>query len=162
MAIDACPVPPIAPVLGVVRFEPGVFKAAFPMFVTVSDGALQLYFAYATLLLNNTCGSTVCDATVREALLNLLVAHIAAMFSGVNGQPPSGTVGRVDKATEGSVNAGFDMGQVNQGAAWYMQTQWGAMYWTMTGRFRQFFYVAPPPTCADLPYGLPFIPDCGC
>lgn len=149
MAIDSCPTP-TAPITGVVRFEPAEFKAAYPMFATVADSTLRLYFFYATLLLNNSCASLVCDAQTRETLLYLLTAHITALFSGVGGQPPSGVVGRVDTAHEGTVSVGLDMGVTSQAQAWYLQTQWGAMYWNMTGRFRRFMYVAPEPTCADL------------
>ena len=148
MAIDPCPTP-TAPVKGVVRFVPADFKAAFPMFATVADAALSMNFAWATLLLNNSCKSIVCDATLREQLLNFLTAHITALFNGVNGQPPSGAVGRVADATEGSVSASLDYGQITNDEAFFVQTQWGAFFWTATARWRTFRYVPAPATCAD-------------
>lgn len=150
MAIDSCPAP-TTPVRGVVRFVAAEFKAAYPEFAAVSDGSLLLCFTYATLLLNNSCSSMVCDANTRQTLLYLLTAHIAALFYGANGQIPSGAVGRVAKATQGSVSADLDMGETSRAQAWYLQTQWGALYWTMTGVYRQPLYVAPEPTCAEFP-----------
>lgn len=166
MTIAACP--PSTPITkGVVVFVPGDFKAAFTSFATVSDGALQLSFNLATLQLNNSCGSRVCDANLRESLLNLLVAHITALKDGENGNPPAGIVGRVDKAQEGSVSVSTDMGTVVYGQAYYLQTQWGAMYWQATAQFRTAVYIPAPLVCADLgvngyPYGGFPGDGCGC
>lgn len=149
MTIAACP-PSAPPVRGVVVFVPADFKAAFPSFATVADGSLVIAFAYATTLLNNTCGSRVCDAALREQLLNLLVAHITALLFGENGQPPAGVVGRVDKATEGSVSVSAVMDTAGEkGKDWYVQTQWGGLYWLATARFRMFVYAPAPAVCAD-------------
>lgn len=148
MAIDPCPAP-AAPVKGVVRFVPADFKVAFPEFASIADARLTLQFNNATLLLNNSCGSYVCDAPKREHLLNLLTAHLAALFDGVNGAGATGAVGRVASATEGTVSAQLEMPTVPN-AAWYQQTQWGALYWTATAMYRSFVYVAPPPVCADM------------
>lgn len=148
MTISACP-PQSAPTLGVVVFDPTAFKAAFPEFATVADMALQMNFQFATLQLGNTCTSLVCDAAARETLLNLLVAHITQLRNGINGQPPGGIVGRIDKAAEGSVNVSAAMGGEVYGQAYYDQTQWGAMYWAATMQYRTFHYIPAPPVCAD-------------
>lgn len=148
MTVVSCP-PPSAPVFGVVVFDPAAFKAAFPEFATVTDAALNMNFAFAELQLANSCGSRVCDASKRETLLNLLVAHITQLRNGINGQPPAGIVGRIDKAAEGSVSVGAGMGVEVYGQAYYDQTQWGAMYWAATAQYRTALYVAPPPVCAD-------------
>lgn len=163
MAIDPCPAPAV-PVKGVVRFVPSDFRESFPEFESVADPRLQLQFNNATLLLNNSCGSYVCDAALREHLLNLLTAHLAALFDGVNGQPPSGAVGRVSRATEGSVTAELDFSATNT-EAFYVQTQWGALYWAATARFRSFVYVPAPLACGDV-FGpqdaFGYFPGCGC
>lgn len=167
MSITPCP--PQTPVTtGVVVFDPATFKVAFPSFATVADPALSMAFQLATLQLNNSCGSRVCDAAVRELLLNLLVAHIAALTYGENGNPPSGLVGRVNRAQEGSVSVGTDFGTMVYGQAYYAQTQWGAMYWQSTARFRTMVYIPAPVVCADLgvngyPYnGYGGNDGCGC
>lgn len=153
MAIAPCA--PVTKVHGVVVFEPIPFKALFPMFATVDNAALQFNFNNATLLLNNSCGSRVCDAQLREHLLNLLTAHITALANGVNGQPPAGIVGRINSATEGSVSVQAAWSTtVSASQAWYIQTQWGALYWEATARFRLGRYVPPPPGCGYGPGGF--------
>lgn len=164
--MSVVPCPPNTPVTrGVVVFDSAAFKAAFTSFATVADPALQLSFQMATTLLDNSCGSRVKDATKREFLLNLLVAHVTALKDGENGQPPAGVVGRVDRAQEGSVSVSASMGTMDRGQAYYAQTQWGAMYWQATARFRTMVYVPAPPVCADFPnpgFPPPYNGDCGC
>lgn len=165
MAIDPCP--PSTPITrGIVRLVPADFKVAFPEFATVADAALLVNFDAATLMLNNTCKSRVCDAVLREKLLNWLTAHITALRNGVNGQPPSGLVGRISDATEGSVSVGTEFAVATFDQAWYSQTQYGVLYWNGTAGFRMFIYAPAPAVCADfpgsLPFGFPGDPGCGC
>jgi hypothetical protein len=168
MTVVACP--PNTPVQhGVVVFVPATFKTLFPAFAAVADGVLSIYFTLATLVLNNSCCSRVQDATVREQLLNLLVAHIASIFGGPNGTP-SGLVGVVTSATEGSVSVSAELAShIPFTAAYFAQTQYGLLFWQATAPWRQFVYVAPPLVCADLepgaglglyPYGIG--DGCGC
>lgn len=151
MSVVPCVPQPITP--GIVVFNPAVFKAQFPDFATVADGALQLNFTRATLQLNNSCGSRVKDANQRELLLNLLVAHITALFNGVGGQPPQGVVGRISDATEGSVSVSSDYGSdIPKNMAYYIQTRWGAEYWQATARYRTMRYIPPPAAgCCNTP-----------
>lgn len=153
MSVTPCPTPS-APAYGVVVFVPATFKAAFPSFATVADAALNLSFTLATLQLNNSCGSKVKDATLREMLLNLLTAHITALKDGENGTPPAGIVGYVNSAAEGSDRVAASMGTVVYGQAYYLQSQWGLLYWQSTARFRTMRYVPAPPVCADYGNGL--------
>lgn len=144
MSIAPCP-PASQAVHGVVVFEPALFKVAFPEFATVDDLRLQAYFDRAELQLNNSCGSRVRNAVLREKLLNLLVAHFAALYSGVSGQPPSGLVGRISEGQEGTVSASVDWGAlISPSQAYYLQTPWGAEYWQATARFRQAVYLPAP------------------
>jgi len=144
MSIAPCP-PSSAAVHGVVVFEPAIFKAKYPAFATVDDTELQNYFDRAELQLNNSCGSRVRNAVLREKLLMLLVAHFAALYSGTNGQPPAGVVGRISSAQEGTVSADVDWGaDISPSQAYYLQTQWGAEYWQATARFRQAVYLPAP------------------
>lgn len=140
------------PVHGVVTFDPAVFVAAYPMFATVAPGLLTSYFFLATMIVDNSCNSVVDDATFREHLLNLLVAHIATLVpTGTNaGGAGSGGafVGRVASATEGTVTISAEYAaSVSQSMAWFTQTQWGAMFWQLTSPYRSFRYVAPPMCC---------------
>ncbi|EJX7554741.1 DUF4054 domain-containing protein, partial [Escherichia coli] len=127
--------------MGVVIFDPSAFKLRYPEFSSVDDALLQQYFTQATIYLDNTDTSRVSDLAVRSMLLNMLVAHIACLYSGANGQSPSGLVGRIDSASEGSVSVHADMPGGTANSAWYMQTKYGADYWNATAPFRTFQYI---------------------
>jgi len=145
VGIAACP-PNTPPVHGVVTFDPAVFIVSYPMFATVDPAALTLNFTLATLALNNSCRSIVIDAAVREVLLNLLTAHITALLNGVNGAPPAGIVGRISTATEGTVSVSAEY-IASASASWFIQTQWGAMFWQLTLQYRTFRYIPAPNAC---------------
>lgn len=126
--------------MGVVTFNPTTFKARYPEFSTVDNTLLGSYFTESTLILNNTEGSIVADVAQRALLLNMLTAHLAALYSGISGQSPSGIVGRINQATEGSVSVGADMGPVYNSQAWFIQTKYGAQYWAATAQYRMMQY----------------------
>lgn len=140
--IGPCECDQITP--GVVQFDPVAFQAAFPAFATVSTTVLTANFAMATLLLNNSCCSAVRDAPTRSALLNLIVAHITQLLQGANGEPPSGLVGRIGAAGQGSVNVNVEWAStVSMSEAYWSQTQYGAMFWQMALPYRSAFYMPP-------------------
>jgi hypothetical protein len=140
MSVGPCDHTP--PAYGTVVFEPAAFKISYPAFATVDDSVLQGYFDLATLFLNNRCGSRVANGTIRERLLNLIVAHLAALFSGENGQPRTGVVGRLASATEGTVTGQFQYSsEVSESEAFWIQTQYGATYWALTATYRTAVYV---------------------
>lgn len=122
-----------------VVFDPEAFKQRYPEFQTVDNAVLGMYFAEATIYLDNGGCSQVTNLTIRSALLNMIVAHIAALNSGVNGEPPTPLVGRVSNATEGSVSVGTEY-NVPGSAAWYSQTKYGAAFWEATKRYRMVRY----------------------
>lgn len=128
---------------GIVVFDPAAFIAAYPSFKTVPSGALTANFNSATLMLNNSYASIVRDEPTREQLLNLLTAHITALLNGVNGQPPSGVVGRISAAIEGSVSVTLDYMTQSEAAAYFSQTPWGAQFWQSTAIYRTARYVVP-------------------
>lgn len=145
MSITPCTTPPAAIVRGVVVFEPAVFKTQYPAFATVADALLQIDFDIATMFLNNSCCSIVQDANIRTRLLYLLVAHIATLLQGQNGQSPSGLIGRVDSATEGSVSVSAAyIDAMSMSEAYFSQTQYGVMFWMATAGYRSFHYVPAP------------------
>lgn len=145
--------------MGVVAFDPAAFIVLFPQFATVPAPALTFNFTRACQILDNTDRSEVCDLTERALLLNLLVAHITALNQGVNGVAPSGLVGRVSGATQGTIRVDTDYGPTSQSAAWYLQTQWGAEYWSDTAKYRTMRYrpgrswPAPPQPLPGLGFG---------
>ena len=109
----------------------------------MAEAVLQQNFNQAELMLNNSCCSVVCDAPTRQILLNLATAHITALLNGVNGQPPTGIVGRISSATQGSVTVQAEMLQQSESAAYWQQTPWGVQFWMSTLRFRTARYVPP-------------------
>ncbi|KVI49567.1 hypothetical protein AWS52_24540 [Enterobacter cloacae subsp. cloacae] len=127
--------------MAIVVFDINAFRERYPEFDTVSGTLLNAYFVEATVYLDNTDCSPVTDVNVRAVYLNMLVAHIAALNSGVGGQKPSGLVGRVASASEGSVSVSTGEVPVSPSSWWYLQTPYGAAYWQATGRYRVFQYV---------------------
>lgn len=133
---------------GVVTFDAAAFVQRFPQFAaynTANPGGLQMFFDEAALLLKNNQNSLVKDLAERSILLNMLTAHIATLGGVVapgGAGSTAGQVGRVSSAGEGSVSASLDMGAVYGTAAWYMQTQWGAQYWTLTAKYRTARFVS--------------------
>jgi hypothetical protein len=146
-----------------ITFDPAAWKAAFPVFANVADPQAQFFFDQATLICSNeACGNMVnfqpAGVDFLKNALWLLTAHIAWLQSprDASGQPSSsGTispiVGVITNASEGSVSVGASIGDVNAGSpsqAWFMQTQWGATYWTIMAGTRTAQYVPAP-----FPYG---------
>ena len=119
----------------VVSFNSVVFLSRYPEFNTLNVDLLAYYFAEAGMYCRNDGLGPITDTTVLAVLLNMLTAHIAALNSGVNGQPAPQTVGRISQASEGSVSVSLEMKAVN-GAAWYMQTKYGAAYWEASLPYR--------------------------
>lgn len=126
--------------MAVASFDLEAFRARYPEFATVADSTIEAYWDEASLYLNNTNCSRVSNIAMRGLLLNMLTAHLAALFSGVNGNPPSGIVGRVSSATEGSVSIAASMEGVTAASAWFMQTPYGAQFWQATAQYRQMVY----------------------
>jgi Protein of unknown function (DUF4054) len=155
MPVIPCTNTPI--VQGIVTFDPAGFRTLYPEFTGLSDSQLNQAFALAQLYVNNTCGSRVCNANLRETLLDLVTAHLAFLNYGTIDAagivtPAPGVVGRVDKATEGTVNVSAEM-VATANNQFYLQTKYGAMFWEATARFRTMIYVAPVQSC-DTPWGV--------
>ncbi|MCU5775119.1 DUF4054 domain-containing protein [Erwiniaceae bacterium BAC15a-03b] len=127
--------------MAIVVFDVAAFRERYPEFDTVSNSLLNAYFVEATVYLNNTDTSPVTDIAVRAVYLNMLVAHLTALNSGVGGQKPTGLVGRVASASEGSVSVSLDAGPSGAASWWYMQTPYGAAYWQATLPYRTIRYL---------------------
>lgn len=127
--------------MAVVVFDPAAFVMRYQEFESLPGELLQAYFDEATIYLDNTDASLVKDVSVRQALLWMLTAHVAALNGGVNGQAASPLVGRINSATEGSVTVQTDMGPVSGSSAWFLQTKYGAAYWQASAPFRTMRYV---------------------
>lgn len=130
--------------MAVVTFDPTAFRTTYPEFNTaptvVSDArATDMFTIASQSLLDNTDGSPVTDVNYRTQLFYMLVAHLLLIFGTsdaptLNNAPP----GRLSSATEGTVTSQFEyiIAPGSSMAAWYLQTKYGAMYWTSTAMFR--------------------------
>ena len=79
----------------IATFDPVAFVARYPEFAMIAPATLTAYFNAATLYLANDGTGSVTSPTAQATLLNMLTAHVAALNSGVNGEAPSGLVGRI-------------------------------------------------------------------
>lgn len=123
--------------MAIVMFDPEKFRLHYPDIA--DDPRVEMWFAQAETIVNNTDCSIVTNLKEREMLLMLLMRHFAALDERAS---QGGMVGRISSATEGSVSVSADLGGVSGNATWYMQTPWGANYWQMTAKYRGFRYVA--------------------
>lgn len=131
--------------MGVASFDYATWVATYPEFSTVTQAQATAQFNVATLFLNNTDTSPVTDLAVRSTLLNMVTAHLVKLFVPINGVAPSGLVGRVSSATEGSVTVSTDYAKANTyNEAWWNQTPYGAQYWAATVAYRSMRYVPGP------------------
>ena len=115
------------------------FTTQYPAFATNPPQAtLAAYFAIAgELYLRNDGTGPVSDVNAQTALLYMLVAHMAQLANGADGASPSGLVGRISNATEGSVSVALDY-PATPNSAWFVQTPYGASFWQATSAYRSF------------------------
>jgi hypothetical protein len=139
-------------------FDYATWALRYPTLATTVTAPLaDLYFAEAGLWCDNTdCSPVPADPVTyqpRLMLLGMLVAHIATLNgAGQPGGQASGLVGRVSSATQGSVSVSAEF-KAGDGAAWYIQTPYGAQFWAATAAYRTFQFVPAPPD-AYPPFGV--------
>jgi hypothetical protein len=131
--------------MGVIAaFNYSVWLAIYPEFTaTVNPAQAQEYFNLATTIHRNDGGGPVRSVDQQLSLLNMVTAHIAALFAPPSpGQQASNLVGRINSASQGSVSvqAAYS-NNVSEQMAWFIQTKYGALYWTATASFRTMRYV---------------------
>lgn len=114
--------------MGSVVFDAEEFKTLYPAFADVDNAVLTNYFNAACLLCDNTDHSPVSDLAERKTLLYMLVCHIATLKQSGNT-----LVGTLTSATEGKVSVSVTP---FQNANWYNSTQYGAMFWAATAKYR--------------------------
>ena len=125
-----------------VSFDYAAWAIAYPQFTANASQAMVTgpILTLAQQYCRNDGGGPVTDATMQTQLLWLMVAHVAALFFGQNGDTPSALVGRLSSASEGSVSVSSEFPQQPPAAAWYNQTVYGAAYWVMMKPYRMGFY----------------------
>lgn len=145
----------------IAQFDPVAFAATYPEYASLPAGQLQGYFALAGLYLANDGTGPVQDVVTQDLLMSLLVAHIAKLNATVNGVAPSGLVGRISSASEGSVSVSVDASGVPGSAAWFAQSPYGFQFWQATARFRRARYVPGPSTMPAYGAGWVGVPGFG-
>jgi hypothetical protein len=141
-------VPPADP--NAVPFDYDRFVSAFPQFVGVDSDTIERMWTIAGLTFRNDATSPEPDLTVRAYLLGLLTAHIAVLFAGPPGSPGgmyagSTMVGRINSKSVNGVSVGAEgFPGVNGTQAWYLQSQYGALFWKLTAAYRTMHYFPGP------------------
>jgi hypothetical protein len=125
----------------VVQFDYATWAQIFPTFSNLTQQQIEgPVLTIAQQYCRNDGGGPVCDPGLQTQLLNLMVAHVAQLLFGSTTNPVSPIVGRISDATEGSVSVSSEF-PVNAGNAWFVQTQWGAMYWQLILPYRLGRYI---------------------
>ncbi len=129
---------------GVVALDPALFRGSYPELAALTPQQLANYWTMSGQFCDNTPASVITDWSAggaRATCLNAMVAHIATLMgNGPQGAARGGLVGRIASAGQGSVNVSLDMPS-NPEAAWFMQTQYGTMFWQLTSPYRMALYV---------------------
>lgn len=137
-------VPLCGPAGGAVAvFDPVAFVLAYPMFSTLTSDQLNEAFSLATIYLRNDGSGPVRTVGTQTTLLYMLTAHLAQIMYGANGDAPSGVVGRISSASEGSVSVGTEW-PTTANSAWFLQTPFGANFWQATAAYRMPRYIPGP------------------
>ena len=120
------------------------WTSRYPEFAQTSPATAALWFNEATVYCRNDGGGPVADTNTQTAILWALTAHIATLSGALQANgAPSGLVGRVSSATEGTVSVQTDMSGIPGSAAWFAQTSYGLNAWQMMAQFRTMRYRAP-------------------
>ena len=130
-----------------VTFNYSAWVARYPQFASpggtqpVSSDLANAYLNDAAIYLRNDGGGPVSSAAIQTALLNMIMAHIAALNTAfASGAPAPSLVGRINSASEGSVSVGTEMNGPEL-AAWFNQTPYGAAFWQATAQYRTMRYI---------------------
>lgn len=133
-----------------VPFNYNTFVLTFPAFADLGEQQAALYWGIAEGYWRNDGTSPCTTVTEQARLMNLLTAHIAKMLAPNSAGGQGGDLtGRITNASEGSVSVQTEFAsETPPSMAWYVQTQYGAMFWQLTAPYRTMKYRAPPPRYA--------------
>jgi hypothetical protein len=136
-----------------VTFNYLAWVAQYPELGGVGQTQAQSYANQAMLMIPL---DQIADPAQQTIILNAATAHFAKIFETFGGQSPSGLVGRVGNATEGSVSVGtVYTTPTSDTQAFWSQTPYGAFVWVATLRYRMGGLYVPPPCAPGFP-GWPF------
>ena len=145
--------------MAVAVFDYAQWAAMFPeLAASVTSPIAESFFTIATLLFDNTDESPIQETAPRLVMLNYATAHVASLSgyplpTGGSTPTPREMVGRVSSASEGSVSVSTEWAGMRENSAWWLQTQYGALFWQLTRGLRTMRYVAAPPRYFGPAYG---------
>jgi hypothetical protein len=116
-----------------VVFDLREFQARFPEFRETIG--LEGHFETATLLIGNSPAAAIQSTEKRKKILYLATAHVATLMGR-----GAEITGQATSTSEGSISAGFAPLEGGRAAFWE-QTQYGALVWQATKARRSFIYV---------------------
>lgn len=105
--------------------------------------AVMLFAEAGIYLANDDCSLVQADPITyqpRLSILNMIVAHLAAIGPGIAG---SGLVGRITDASQGSVSIKTDLGALPGSATFWAQTSYGLSAYQALAGYRTARYVPP-------------------
>ncbi len=119
-------------------FDLPLWRVRFPVFSGVPDELVQAIRLEVPLYFN----PENVPADQQTPLYNLALAHLVSLSAPIAGSAASqGLVGRVTTASEGSVSVSLDAGPATSATqAFWLQTTYGQLFWTMTAQYRRFRY----------------------
>jgi hypothetical protein len=126
--------------MGIVAFSYQTWAARYPALAgKVAEPLAQAYFEEAGMpaLCPNTDTSAISDLKIRALILNMTVAHIAALELRALDAP---IVGRINSATEGSVTVQAQIDLPPGSAQWWAQTPYGMQAWMAMAPYRGMQY----------------------
>lgn len=127
-----------------VEFDYAVWIARYPEFADVNEATATAYFAEASIYHDNSGVGEPSDPVIQLLLMNMMTAHVAALYSGPGGVL-SPFIGRVSSATEGSVSISSEgFAGIVGSQQWLLQSRYGSSYWFATTPYRTFRYVPGP------------------
>lgn len=142
---------------GPVTYDYATWIAAYPEFSGCSSTQGETFFDMATFICPNTSANKFGEKT--SQMLYLLTSHIAWLFAprdafgkpAATGSPAPPVVGRISSASEGSVSVSseWSAGSPSPSQAWFLQSQYGALYWQASAGFRNMRYMARPTIVAN-------------
>ena len=136
-----------------VTFDYDAWVAAYPEFIGLSKAQATGYFNRAGLLFSNDTFNPAFGAGVMPMLFDLLTAHVAWINAPRDdngnpasvGQPAAPLVGRINSASEGSVNVSTEYNSSGSPSeAYFLQTKYGTEFWQASAQFRTARYRAHP------------------
>lgn len=129
----------------IATFSYATWVARYPEFAAVSEPLAQAYWDEATIYWANNGNGPVTTAAIQGTLLNMLTAHIAALYSprGDGTQDPGTPVGRISQASEGSVSVSTEADYPPGSPQWFQQTKYGASFWQATATYRTARFFTP-------------------